>query len=96
MHEINGKTYYTRYAHLSKRAPAGTKVTQGQPITGTKSGNTGMSTGAHLHFEVLDANKKPVDPMKFIDPSKYKGDSANADPAAKPAYKSLKKSKRAK
>jgi len=96
MHEINGKTFYTRYAHLSKRAPVGTKVAQGKPITGTKSGNTGMSTGAHLHFEVLDGNKKPVDPMKFIDPSKYKGESANTDPSAKPAYKSLKKAKRAK
>jgi len=97
MHNINGKVYYSRYAHLSKRAPVGTKVERGKPIAGTKSGNTGMSTGAHLHFEVLDANKKTVDPMKFIDPSKYKGDSnANADPKAKPTYKSLKKAKRAK
>lgn len=69
-HEIGGKTYYTRYAHLSKKCKLGTKVTQGKPIEGAKSGNTGWSTGAHLHFEVLDENKNPLDPMTFINGSK--------------------------
>ncbi len=73
-HEIGGKTYYTRYAHLSKKCKLGTKVTQGKPIEGAKSGNTGWSTGAHLHFEVLDENKNPLDPMTFINGSK-KSDS---------------------
>jgi len=65
-HEIDGKTFYTRYAHLSQCAPKGTKVTAGKNIPSTKSGNTGWSTGPHLHFEVMDENKKYLDPEKFI------------------------------
>lgn len=69
-HDVGGKVYYTRYAHLSKKCKVGTKVTQGKPIEGAKSGNTGWSTGAHLHFEVLDANQNPLDPMPFINGTK--------------------------
>ena len=76
-HEIAGKVYYTRYAHLSKKCKVGTKVSQGKPIEGAKSGNTGWSTGAHLHFEVLDANKNPLDPMTFINGSKKSANSGN-------------------
>lgn len=54
----------TRYGHLSK-----IHVTQGQRVSrGTRiadSGNTGRSTGPHLHYEVR-VNGAAVDPMKFI------------------------------
>lgn len=56
--------FYTRYAHLqSFRAYKGQKVQQGQVIG--YIGNTGLSTGPHIHFEVhLGASL--VDPIKFV------------------------------
>jgi murein DD-endopeptidase MepM/ murein hydrolase activator NlpD len=50
----------TRYAHLSEEfVRAGDIVTEGQVLG--KSGNSGRSTGPHLHFEML-VNGRPVDP----------------------------------
>lgn len=60
----HGHGYETLYAHLSKRrVKAGAKVTRGQVIG--LVGNTGRSTGSHLHYEVHH-HKKTIDPMKFL------------------------------
>jgi len=57
-----GRKYTTRFLHLSKiLVHKGQRVAIDQLIA--KSGNTGRSTGAHLHYEFHVYNK-PVDPMK--------------------------------
>lgn len=56
--------YKTLYAHLSKRlVKVGDRVTRNQVIG--LVGNTGRSTGSHLHYEV-HYHKKTIDPMKFL------------------------------
>ena len=54
----------TCYAHqASISVSVGQSVSQGQVIG--RSGNSGNSTGPHLHFEVR-ANGSPVDPMGYL------------------------------
>jgi len=65
----HNSTYETVYAHLSKFAKgikAGRKVKQGQIIGYV--GSTGMSTGPHLHYEVI-VNGKKVNSQKLKLPS---------------------------
>lgn len=60
-HELGTET---RYAHLNRiGVKVGQRVSQGERIG--DMGNTGRSTGPHLHYEVR-MNGRAVDPMSFI------------------------------
>ena len=65
----HNSTYKTAYAHLSKfskRIRKGNRVSQGEIIGYV--GSTGMSTGPHLHYEVI-ANGKKINSQKLKLPS---------------------------
>jgi murein DD-endopeptidase MepM/ murein hydrolase activator NlpD len=62
----HGNGIETKYAHLSKVVvQEGQQVTRGQPIAAV--GNSGLSTGPHLHYEV-HVNGKVVDPLTYVLP----------------------------
>jgi len=62
----NGAEYRTGYAHLNKiYVKMGEPVREGQIIA--HSGNTGIGTGAHLHFTYTDANGIKKNPLKYFD-----------------------------
>ena len=64
----HGNGIVTRFAHCSRIVVReGARVTRGQVVATV--GNTGLSTGPHLHYEV-HVNGKPVDPLKYILPDK--------------------------
>ena len=61
----HGFGYKTRYAHLkSIDVFAGMKVKRGQRIA--LSGNSGRSTGPHLHYEVIYRDRA-INPLNFMD-----------------------------
>ncbi len=58
----HGRRYITRYLHLSQlKVKAGQQVRRGEVIG--LSGNSGLSTGPHLHYEVY-VDGRPVDAMR--------------------------------
>jgi hypothetical protein len=78
----HGNDLVTRYAHASRiLAKKGDLVKRGQRIADV--GNTGRSTGAHLHFEVW-VQGVPQDPQKFLNAGKSLGEPkiASAKPFA--------------
>jgi len=60
----HGYGYKTYYAHNSKIfVHVGQRVTRGETISAV--GNTGSSTGSHVHYEVR-RNGVPINPRKFL------------------------------
>ncbi len=61
---VNGKNMTVVYNHLSAyRASAGQRVSRGQVVG--LAGDTGWSTGCHLHFTVL-LDGSPVNPLGYL------------------------------
>jgi hypothetical protein len=55
----------TRYAHLSVAlVDQGDRVASGQPIG--RAGRSGRATGTHLHFEVIGADGRHMDPAMTL------------------------------
>lgn len=62
----HGNGIVTRYAHCSRIiARRGQRVERGQLIATV--GNTGLSVGPHLHYEI-HVEGKPVDPLTYVIP----------------------------
>ena len=56
--------YYTMYGHLSSAiVSVGRFVEMGQEVA--LSGNTGISSGPHLHFEIRNG-EFPIDPLRYL------------------------------
>jgi murein DD-endopeptidase MepM/ murein hydrolase activator NlpD len=67
--------YSTRYAHMSQIVvQTGQKVRRGQQVGNL--GNTGMSLGYHLHYEVIIGGQV-VDPKAYLDLSSYDGSGSS-------------------
>jgi murein DD-endopeptidase MepM/ murein hydrolase activator NlpD len=63
----HGNGIHTKYAHCARIiVRAGQRVDRGQMIATV--GNTGLSVGPHLHYEVI-VDGKHVDPTKYVLPS---------------------------
>ena len=71
----DSKGYELRYAHLSSRSvSAGASVTKGDEIG--LVGNTGNSTGSHLHIELLK-NGERLNPIFYLETGEGTGFGGN-------------------
>lgn len=65
-HVIDGQVVTSHYAHMQRGS---LQVTQGQTVkvgdVVGKTGNTGRSYGAHLHFEII-VNGAAIDPLPWL------------------------------
>ena len=78
VHQLNGQTYETVYAHMrsgSRQVRVGDTVRQGQFIG--YMGNTGDSTGQHLHFE-LHRGRWNLEKSNAVNPLNYIGSTASS------------------
>ena len=66
----HAERYTTRYAHLRQRVvQEGQRVSRGQLLG--HLGNTGRSTGPHLHYEI-EHQSRTVDPLKALAPLSWR------------------------
>lgn len=83
-HGYGFETYYAHLSSYAKDIEPGTRVSRGQLIG--YSGNTGMSSGPHLHYEVHQ-DGEAVDPMHFlfvdVSPEEYASYKEAADKSEK-------------
>ena len=72
-----GNCYYTRYAHLTSLPPqkVGDKISQGDQL-GTV-GNTGKSTGYHLHYQIYFTSATRTDYGNFTGHADFSVDPNN-------------------
>ncbi len=91
-HDRSTKTAYAHLSRYAKGVSTGSKVRQGQVIGYV--GRTGQTTGAHLHFELLQ-NGKHVNPQKItqLPKSKLTGTVLNEFKAFMAKIEKMKKEK---
>jgi len=77
----HGNGYTSAYAHMKKYlVHKGDRIKRGQLIG--LIGNTGRSTGSHLHYEIA-LNGVPINPYKFLKAAKFAKKSASSDVSVK-------------
>lgn len=81
-HRIDGREYSTVYGHMD---PGGVRVVQGQHVAAGDNiatiGNSGQSTGPHVHVEVWEGNRldggTAVDPLPWVKKAVEPGSAAH-------------------
>lgn len=75
-HDYKGTTVYSYYTHMTQdiKVKKGDEVTKGTVLG--KMGNSGNSSGTHLHFEIRYGSKKRTyrdenDPLKYVSENYY-------------------------